>query len=116
MIGMPAAQAQELADEMVELCVEEKGPIVRWNWKSKFTPMDLSFKWNEETEVFDPVLKETTKNVATKSGNVMDIVTVSSIGTWFTKITVGHTFLVMKGWMKGLECTPCTYIMMRQKM
>merc|ERR1712061_741530 len=114
LIGVPAAQAQEIADELVELCVDEKGPVVRWNWKSKFTPMDLSFKWNEETEVFDPVLKEVTKNVATKSGNVMNIVTKSSMGVWFTKITVGHTFLVMKGWMKGLECSPCTYIMMRQ--
>jgi len=114
LIGMPAAQAQEIADEMVELCVDEKGPVVRWNWKSKIIPMDLSFKWNDETEVFDPVLKETTKNVATKSGNTMDIVTKSSMGVWFTRITVGHTFLVMKGWMKGLECTPCTYIMMRQ--
>merc|ERR1712020_562570 len=89
LIGVPAAQAQEIADELVGLCVDE-------------------------TEVFDPVLKEITKNVATKSGNVMNIVTKSSMGVWFTKITVGHTFLVMKGWMKGLECTPCTYIMMRQ--
>ena len=92
---MDDAYAQKLADEIVELEVEEKGPIVRWNWKSKFTPMDISFRWNEETDVFDPILKETTKNVATKTGNVMDILTKSSMGLWHTKITVGHTFMVV---------------------
>ena len=93
-LGMPDAEAQKHADEIVELEVDEKGPIVRWNWKSKLTPMDLSFKWNEETDIFDPVLKETTKNVATKNGNVMDIITHSSMGVWHCRITVGHTFMV----------------------
>ena len=92
--GVPDAQAQELINEEVELCVEEKGPLIRWNWKSKFIPMDMTFKLNEETDVYDPMLKETTKNVATKAGNVLDIITVSSQGTWHTKCTVGHTFMV----------------------
>merc|ERR1712026_583519 len=114
LMGMPDAEAQKHADEIVELEVDEKGPIVRWNWKSKLTPMDLSFKWNEETDIFDPVLKETTKNVATKNGNVMDIITHSSMGVWHCKITVGHTFMVNKCGLIGME--PMTYIMMRQKM
>jgi hypothetical protein len=80
----------------------------------KLTPMVLSFKWNEETDIFDPVLKETTKNVATKNGNVMDIITHSSMGVWHCRITVGHTFMVNKCGLKGME--PMTYIMMRQKM
>jgi len=117
LIGLDDAYAQKLVDEIVELEVEEKGPIVRWNWKSKFTPMDISFRWNEETDVFDPILKETTKNVATKSGNVMDILTKSSMGLWHTKITVGHTFMVVKGTMKGMEEMPAmTTIMIRQGM
>ena len=92
--GVPDAQAQELINEVVELCIDEKGPLIRWNWKSKFMPMDMTFKLNEETDVYDPMLKETTKNVATKAGNVLDIITVSSQGTWHTKCTVGHTFMV----------------------
>ena len=91
---MPDAQAQELINEVVELCIEEKGPLIRWNWKSKFMPMDMTFKLNEETDVYDAMLKETTKNVATKCGNVLDIITVSTQGTWHTKCTVGHTFMV----------------------
>ena len=79
---------------MPELHIEEKGPLIRWNWKSKFVPMDMTFKLNEETDVYDAMLKETTKNVATKCGNVLDIVTVSTQGTWITKCTVGHTFMV----------------------
>jgi len=116
LMGMADAEAQKLADEYPDLEIEEKGPIVRWNYKSKFTPMDLSFKWNEETDVFDPVLKETTKNVATKSGNTMDIVTQSSMGTWFTKVTVGHTFMVQKGWLKGMENMAYTSILIRKGM
>ena len=92
--GVPDAQAQELINEVVELCIEEKGPLIRWNWKSKFMPMDMTFKLNEETDVWDEMLKETTKNVATKCGNVLDIITVSTQGTWHTKCTVGHTFMV----------------------
>ena len=93
--GQPAAQAQEMANEQLELCVEEKGPLFRWNYKSKFMPMDFTFKLCEETDVFDPVLKETVKAVATKNGCAMDIITVSSQGTWQTKVTAGHNFLVM---------------------
>ena len=84
-----------MANEQFELCVEEKGPLFRWNLKSKFMPMDFTFKLCEETDFFDPVLKETVKAVATKNGCTMDIITVSSQGTWHTKVTAGHNFLVM---------------------
>jgi hypothetical protein len=114
LLGVPDAQAQELINEVVELCIDEKGPLIRWNWKSKFMPMDMTFKLNEETDVYDPMLKETTKNVATKAGNVLDIITVSSQGTWHTKCTVGHTFMVFKSCLKGLECMPMTFIFSRQ--
>jgi len=113
LLSVPDAQAQELINEVVELCIEEKGPLIRWNWKSKFMPMDMTFKLNEETDVYDPMLKETTKNVATKCGNVLEIITVSSQGTWHTKCTVGHTFMVFKSCLKGLECMPMTYIFSR---
>jgi len=113
MLGQPAAQAQEMANEQLELCVEEKGPLFRWNLKSKFMPMDFTFKLCEETDFFDPVLKETVKAVATKNGCAMDIITVSSQGTWQTKVTAGHHFLVMKSCLKGLECKPMTYIFTR---
>jgi len=113
MLGVPDAQACEMANEQFELCVEEKGPLFRWNYKSKFMPMDFTFKLAEETSIFDPVLKENVKAVATKNGNTMDIITVSSQGTWHTKVTAGHTFLVMKSCLKGLECKPMTYIFTR---
>jgi len=116
LMGVPAAEAQKFADEVVILEIEEKGPIVRYNYKSQFQPMDLSFKWNEETDQYDPFLKETTKNIATKSGNVMTVLTHSSMGTWITKVTVGHTFMVQKAWLKGMEQMPTTSIFIRQGM
>jgi len=115
-LGMPEAQAQEFINEIVELHVEEKGPMVRWNWKSKLQPVDLSFKWNEEVSLYDPFLKETTKNIATKCGNTMTTITKSSHGTWETKCIVGNTFMVLKSHLKGMESMTMTYIFMRTGM
>jgi len=113
-LGIPSAQAREIAAEIVELDIDEKGPLVHWNWKSKFTPTDITFKWMEELDYYDPMLKETTKNLFTKSGNKMEIVTKSSMGTWITKITAGVTFLTVLSYQEGLETMPVTYTFMRK--
>merc|ERR1711881_375777 len=67
------------------LCIEEKGPIVRWQLCSKVQPFDFCFKFDKEVEIFDPHLKENTKNIVTKDGNCVTVVTKSSHGTWITK-------------------------------
>jgi len=114
MLGVPANQAKEIADEIVELDIDEKGPLIHWNWKSKFTPTDLSFKWCEELEYYDPMLKMTSKNIATKSCNAMEIITKASMGTWITKITAGVTFLTVISHQLGLESMPMTYTFVRK--
>jgi len=114
-VGMPACEAEKLANDFdSRLCIEEKGPIMRWQVCSKLAPMDFCFKFDKEVEFFDPHLKENTKNVATKNGNCIEIVTVSSSGTWITKCTFGCTFLVQKTFLQGLECMPMSAIYTRE--
>ena len=94
--GVSPSLAKEIANEMVELEFEEIAPLIYWKCKSKFMPLDMTFKFNEEVEIYHPILKQTTKKVITKCGNVMDVVTVSpNSGTWNTKYTVGSTFMTV---------------------
>ena len=104
--------------------------------------MDITFKYDEECEMYDPYLKEKIKTIASKNHNVMNILTTSSHGIWQTKVTAGSTFLVsvsvnlaffdiffgnfcifthplffalfQKTNLKGLENMPMTYIFTRE--
>ena len=69
--------------------------MTRWNWKSKFTPTDLTFKWGEEFDYYDPILKQNTKNVNTKNGNLMEIITKSENGIWITRAAPGVSFMTI---------------------
>jgi len=114
-VGCPADMACKFDQEIgLILDVEKRGPMIRWKWNSKITPMDISFKMNEEIEFYDPVFQETMKSVASCSGNTMTFISKSSHGTWITKSVVGHAFNVVKSWLEGMECMPMTYISVRQ--
>ena len=92
--GFPKEQAQKWADEKIELYIEEKGPITHWTWKSKYTPVDMSFKFDEQFEFFDAYLKEKVKCVASKNNKRMKMLSQSSHGCWESKITAGDDFMV----------------------
>jgi hypothetical protein len=113
-IGFPKEQIQNMANERVEFFIDEKGPMTHWVWKSKFHPMDVTFKFDEEFEYFDSYLKENVKCIASKNNNRMKMLTHSSHGCWETKVTAGNDFMVFKTWMKGLDCMPMTYMFTRQ--
>jgi len=113
-LGFPKEQFQQWLTDRPELFIEEKGPITHWIWKSKFFPMDMSFEYDREFEVYDPCLKEKVKCVASKYNNKMKFLTHSSHGCWETKITAGNDFLVFKTWLQGLDCMPMTYMFTRQ--
>jgi len=116
-VGMPACEAEKAANDFdARLYIEEKGPIIHWKHCSKVTPLDFCFMLDKEVEIFDPHLKENTKNIATKEGNCLHIVTQSSCGTWISKYTFGCQFLVMKCHLEGMECMPMTCIMSRECM
>ena len=93
-VGFPKEQAQKWADEKIELYVEEKGPITHWTWKSKYSPVDMSFKFDEQFEFFDAYLKEKVKCVASKNNKRMKMLSQSSHGCWESKITAGDDFMV----------------------
>jgi len=113
-LGFPKEQFQQWLSDRPELFIEEKGPITHWTWKSKFFPMDMSFEYDREFEVFDPCLQEKVRCVASKYNNKMKFLTHSSHGCWETKITAGNDFLVFKTWLQGLDCMPMTYMFTRQ--
>jgi len=113
-LGFPKEQAQKWADEKIELYVEEKGPITHWTWKSKYNPVEMSFKFDEQFEFFDAYLKEKVKCVASKNNKRMKMLTHSSHGCWETKVTAGDDFMVCKTWLQGLESMPITYMFTRQ--
>lgn len=113
-LGFPKEQFQQMLNERPELFIEEKGPITHWTWKSKFHPLDMSFKFDEEFEIYDPYLKEKVRCIASKYNNKMKLLTHSSHGCWETKITAGNEFLVFKTWLQGLDCMPMTYMFTRQ--
>lgn len=113
-LGFPKEQAQKWADEKIELYVEEKGPITHWTWKSKYSPVDMSFKFDEQFEFFDAYLKEKVKCVASKNNKRMKMLSQSSHGCWESKITAGDDFMVFKCWLQGLESMPMTYMFTRQ--
>ena len=73
--------ASDYANDMATLEIEENFPLYRWNWQGK-TPMDISFKLDEETEIFDPIMNEKMKALATKSGNKL-LFTQKYSGTFF---------------------------------
>merc|ERR1712088_511934 len=68
----------------------------------------------EEFEYYDAYLKEKVKCIASKNNNRMKMLTHSSHGCWETKVTAGNDFMVVKTWMKGLDCMPMTYMFTRQ--
>merc|ERR1712038_422159 len=113
-LGFPKEQFQQWLSDRPELFIEEKGPITHWIWKSKFFPMDMSFEYDREFEVYDPCLQEKVRCVASKYNNKMKFLTHSSHGCWETKITAGNDFLVFKTWLQGLDCMPMTYMFTRQ--
>jgi len=113
-IGFPKEQVQNFANERVEFFIDEKGPMTHWIWKSQFNPMDVTFKFDEEFEYYDAYLKEKVKCIASKNNNRMKMLTHSSHGCWETKVTAGNDFMVVKTWMKGLDCMPMTYMFTRQ--
>merc|ERR1712018_166824 len=114
-VGTPACEAEKIANDFdCRLCIEKKGPIVRWQLCSKVQPFDFCFKFDKEVEIFNPHLKENTKNIATKDGNCVTVVTKSSHGTWITKCTFGCQFMVQKVHLQGLECMPITMIFQRE--
>lgn len=113
-LGFPKEQAQKWADEKIELYIEEKGPITHWTWKSKYSPVDMSFKFDEQFEFFDAYLKEKVKCVASKNNKRMKMLSQSSHGCWESKITAGDDFMVFKCWLQGLESMPMTYMFTRQ--
>merc|ERR1712212_778244 len=113
-MGFPKEQYQQWLSDRPELFIEEKGLITHWTWKSKFFPMDMSFEYDREFEVFDPCLQEKVRCVASKYNNKMKFLTHSSHGCWETKIAAGNDFLVFKTWLQGLDCMPMTYMFTRQ--
>lgn len=113
--GIPTDVAQKLANDFdSQMVIDEKGPMMHWHNKSKLMPFEATFKWGEETSFHDPVLKENCKIVATKNGNTLQTVQVSSQGTWITECTVGNTFMVLKTYMQGLPSKTATIIYTRQ--
>jgi len=113
-LNVPADYAEKFNNEIgITMDVSRQGPMWRMQWNSKLTPMDMSYKLNEEVTVFDPMFQENVKMVSSKGGNVFTNVTTSSKGTWISKSTVGNCFLVNKTWLTGMESMPMTYIMVR---
>ena len=94
-VDVPADYAEKFNNEIgITMDVSRQGPMWRMQWNSKLTPMDMSYKLNEEVTVFDPMFQENVKMVSSKGGNVFTNVTTSSKGTWISNSTVGNCFLV----------------------
>jgi len=111
-LGMPAAEAQKIGNDFGHrVCVKEKGCMVCYKYKSDLVPCDFSFKWGEEFDFFDPVLKENCKIVATKNGNCICMVQTGPSGTLHTKCTVGNCFMTTKVCMEGCPLTMTTIYM-----
>lgn len=108
-IGLPKAEAQKYEnDRCHRLCFKECGPIVHCKMTGDLSPVDMCFKWGEECEYFDPLMKENCKCVNTKNGNTVVTVTKTSCGTWHTKMTVGNCFMTSKICLEGCPLTMTT--------
>merc|ERR1711944_62068 len=101
-IGCPEKMACDYANDMATLEIEENFPVYRWNWQGK-TPMDISMKLDEETEVFDPIMNEKMKAVCTKSGNKLLFTQKYSSMTFITTCTFTDNFMIMKTMAEGLK-------------
>ena len=97
--GCPEKMACDYANDMATLDIEENFPVYRWNWQGK-TPMDISFKLDEETEIFDPIMNEKMKAVATKSGNKLLFTQKYSSMTFITTCTFTDNFMIMVSYLK----------------
>ena len=94
--------ACDYANDMATLEIEENFPVYRWNWQGK-TPMDISLKLDEETEVFDPIMNEKMKAVCTKSGNKLLFTQKYSSMTFITTCTFTDNFMIMVSFLKILR-------------
>ena len=85
-----------IEDKNITMIVEEKGQtMTRLQWKGSSHDFDISFKFDEEFEFYDPYMKESTRNVVSKSGKVWTWMTYSKkIGTITNQFTIGTKFLV----------------------
>ena len=91
--------ASDYANDMATLEIEENFPVYRWNWQGK-TPMDISFKLDEENEIFDPIMNEKMKALATKSGNKLLFTQKYSSMTFITTCTFTDNFMIMVSFCK----------------
>ena len=74
---------------------EDRCPVYRWKWDSALSPMDITFKMDEEMEYFDKFANENTKIVSVQSGNKLVTTTKNSYGTWITTTKFNENFAVM---------------------
>ena len=74
---------------------EDKCPVYHWKWDSAISPLDITFKMDEEVEYFDKFINENTKIVSSQSGNKLVTTSKNSYGTWVTTSTFTDSFCIM---------------------
>lgn len=113
--GCPPDVASKYSNDFGVLEWDDRGPVQRWNWISDIAPMDVIFKFDEETDFFDPVMQDKAKCLVTLSGNKFMMVTkYSKVSySWITNGIVTDNFLIMKTSAEGLKAGPAVYIAKR---
>ena len=94
-LGLPADMKQKALNDFGILEFEDRCPVYRWKWDSALSPMDITFKMDEEMEYFDKFANENTKIVSVQSGNKLVTTTKNSYGTWITTTKFNENFAVM---------------------
>ena len=74
---------------------EDKCPVYHWKWDSAISPLDITFKMDEEVEYFDKFINENTKIISSQSGNKLVTTSKNSYGTWVTTSTFTDSFCIM---------------------
>lgn len=110
-LGLPAEMKQKALTDYGSLEFEDKCPVYHWKWDSAISPLDITFKMDEEVEYFDKFINENTKIVSSQSGNKLVTTSKNSYGTWVTTSTFTDSFCIMKCALVGLDLPPMVFIL-----
>ena len=101
--GLPADMKQKALTDYGTLEFMDKCPVYHWKWDSAISPLDITFKMDEEVEYFDKFINEHTKVVSSQSGNKLMTTAKNSYGTWVTTSTFTDSFCIMVSFHYSLE-------------
>jgi len=110
-LGLPADMKQKALTDYGTLEFTDKCPVYHWKWDSAISPLDITFKMDEEVEYFDKFINEHTKVVSSQSGNKLMTTAKNSYGTWVTTSTFTDSFCIMKCALVGLDLPPMVIIL-----